>query len=140
MTLNSRWLTILMAGVLILPIAAEPDNRKRTYRDAEVTLRLVEASASAQRVGQDASGLVPAELKGLLRFQHYRLLDFGYLRGRQEETLSIALAVNMFGRIKFRVLEDEPTTLWFDVSIMGAPNGEGKRPTLLETEGNTKSG
>jgi len=137
---------VLLCAALCLFAAvlyAEPQKRDRPVRNirqAEITLRLIEARSVAVKTGEDASQLVPAELKNLLRFKHYGLIDSAYVRGREDETMRIALAVNLQGRLKFIVEERDQDSLRFEVEIEGAPNPKGDRSSLLETETTLRNG
>lgn len=131
----------LFAAVLYADPQKE-DRRLKNIRQAEITLRLIEARSVAGKTGEDASQIVPAELKNLLRFKHYELLDSAYVRGREDNTMRIALAVNLQGKIKF-ILEErdkDSASLRFEVEIEGAPNPKGERGSLLETETTLRNG
>lgn len=124
-------------------LSADPQKRDRpakNIRQAEITLQLVEARSVAPKTGGDASNLVPAELRNLLRFKHYALIDSAYVRGREDESIRIALAVHLQGRLKFNVEERDADSLRFEVEIEGQPDAKGERSTLLETETTLKNG
>jgi hypothetical protein len=141
-------LALFAALCLTAPhLYADPQSRDRKSnkitRQCEITLRLIEARSVPVKTGEDASALVPAELKNLLRFKHYGLIDSAYVRGREDETLRIALAVTLQGRLKFFVEEREQgssPSLRFEVAIEAAPNPKGERLRLLETETALRNG
>jgi len=132
----------LLLAILLAPLllAGQDEKRAKAARPtAEITLRIVEAT-SAANAANDAADLVPAELKALLRFSKYRLLDSAFLRGVEEETMRVALAGNLSGEVRFEVRSRQPPVMEFDVEIQG-PADPGKRaPVLLETTTTAKSG
>jgi hypothetical protein len=129
--------SILQAG----PQKRDHDrDRPPRNRHAEITLRLIEARSEPLKSAEDATQLVPAEVRKLFRYTHYGLLDSGYVRGREDQSLRIALAGNLQGRLKFQVDEPNAAAMRFDVEIEGAPGPKGERATLLETDISLKNG
>ena len=123
-----------------LLLTAQDRKRERARPMAEVTLRLIEATSAAS-AANDAADLVPAELKTLLRFTRYRLLDSAYVRGTEDEDMSLTLAGNLSGTVKFDVRMREPETLLeVDVEIHGPARSGERAPKLLETTTMAKSG
>ncbi len=115
-------------------------------RQAEFTLRVLEAGA--QPGPNDAADLVPAELKSMLRYARYGLRDSALLRGVEANNLTIALAGNLSGQMRFSVQEVQPAPLVsLSINIYGPPaisKVDGKEasrtPTLLQTTATMKSG
>ena len=110
-------------------------------RQAEFVVRVIEAG-SAPKETNDAAGLVPAELKSLLRYNRYAQRDLAILRGMEADELTIELAGNLTGRMRFNLREAEPAPqIELRFHILGAtrvfkgPQGADvtDRPTLLET-------
>jgi hypothetical protein len=132
-----RWLVLFA----IPAVLAAQEKEKKPRPMAEVTLRLIEAS-SAANAPNDAADLVPAELKSLLRFTRYHLLDSAFVRGTEEESMRIMLAGrDMSGRIKFELRERQPVPVMeFEVEIDGAPGSTQRAQRLLETTTTAKSG
>ncbi|HYO83809.1 MAG TPA: hypothetical protein VES20_20570 [Bryobacteraceae bacterium] len=56
-------------------------------------------------------------MKSLLSFRNYYHLDSGYIRGREGEVLTLLLAASMSGRFQFRVSDEDPGQLRFEVEI-----------------------
>jgi hypothetical protein len=128
--------------VPLLALAGQNDNRKSPAPRAtgEITLRVIEASSSPN-AANDAADLVPAELKTLLRYTRYRLLDSAYLRGTEDRTMTVTLAGNLEGRVEFEVRARQPAvTLEYTVEITGPPDPGKRRSVLLETETTARSG
>lgn len=132
--MNRRLLCLAIA-----PLLAADEKRAEPRREAEIMLRLIEAT-SAAGASNDAAALVPQELKSLLRFNTYHLLDSGYVRGGEKETLRLALAGSLLGEVRFRVRAGTPPAIEFDVEVKGPRDGKGDRPDLLETSATAKSG
>jgi hypothetical protein len=129
--------------LLLLPAFLQADEQKSKGRPramGELTLRLIEAD-SAVGGPNDATDMVPAELKALLRFTRYRLLDAAYLRGTEDQAMRVALAGGLSGRVRFQVRARQPVVLLeFDVEIE-APAAPGEKPRrLLETMVTARSG
>lgn len=111
-------------------------------RQAEFVIQVIEASSSP-KARNDAADRVPAELKTLLRYASYGLLDSAFLRGVEGETHRIALDGNLSGEIRFRVRSDAvPPLMDVELQISGPPSpGDRPRaPKLLETDAAVKSG
>lgn len=115
------------------------EKRPEPRREAEIAVRLIEAT-SAAGASNDGAALVPQELKSLLRFNSYRQLDSGYLRGVERETARLTLAGNLLGEVRFRLRAGVPSVLEFDVEVRGPRDGKGDRSVLLETSATAKSG
>jgi hypothetical protein len=131
---------LLFAIPLVLIAQDRKRERERVRPMAEVTLRLVEASSAAS-AANDAADLVPSELKTLLRFTRYHLLDSAYVRGTEDEEMSLTLAGNLSGTVKFDVRMREPEVmLEVDVEINGPARSGERAPKLLETTTMAKSG
>jgi hypothetical protein len=131
-----RRLVVLLA----IPALLAAQDKKRTRSMAEVTLRLIEAS-SAAGARNDGAELVPAELKTLLRFTSYHLLDSAFVRGTEEQPMRLALAGNLAGEVRFEVRSRQPETiLEVNVEIEGAAVAGGRAPRLLETTIRAKNG
>jgi hypothetical protein len=124
--------TLFLAALTSAALTAD-DKRKR---QAEILLRVIEA-ASDPKSPNDAEGLVPAELKKLLTFTRYGLLDSAYIRGGEEEPLRIALAGSLLGFVRF---EMEGGLIEYTVRIEGRRSGQEPAPKLLETSVRAKSG
>ncbi len=115
-------------------------------RQAEFLLRVIEAGAGvgADKGATDAAELVPAELKSMLKYNRYTLLDSAVLRGMEAEDLRLAL-LNLNGRVRFNVRE---SALEMTVEITGPPtnikNSSGNDtthwPSVLSTTATAKSG
>ena len=132
---------ILLVLLAIPALLLGADEKKKAPRAiAEITLRVIEAS-SAANAGNDAADLVPAELKTLLKFTRYRLMDSAYVKGVEDESMRVFLAGKLSGRIRFDVRARLPVPLLeFEVQIDG-PAATGERaPRLLETTTTAKSG
>ena len=127
-------LLLLIAGVLL----ADEDRKKpkEPERQAEIMLRLVEAG-SDPKMANDAGTLIPAELKNMLTFSRYQLLDSAYIRGEEDDWLRIALAGSLLGVVRFDVERNE---IQYTVRIEGPRADKGDRPKLLETRATGKSG
>ena len=126
--------------LLLIPALLAAQDRKRVRAMAEVTLRLVEAT-SAANAPNDAAELVPAELKTLLRFTRFHLLDSAFVRGTEEQGMRLALAGNLAGRVTFEVRSRQPDTIMvFNVEIDGPGTAGTRAPRLLETTTLVKSG
>lgn len=114
-------------------------------RQAEFLLRVIEAGASPDKGANDAAELVPAELKSMLKYNRYTLLDSAILRGMEAEDLRQVLANNLNGRVRFNVRE---SALEMSVEITGPPtnikNNQGNDtthwPNVLQTTATAKSG
>ena len=113
-------------------------------QQAEFLLRVIEAGASPDKGANDAAELVPAELKSMLKYNRYTLLDSAVLRGMEAEDLRLAL-LNLNGRVRFNVRE---SALEMSVDITGPPtnikNNQGNDtthwPSVLSTTATAKSG
>jgi len=113
-------------------------------RQAEFLLRVIEAGAGVDKAPNDAVDLVPAELKSMLKYNRYTLLDSAVLRGMEAEDLRLAL-LNLNGRVRFNVRE---SALEMSVDITGPPtnikNNQGNDtthwPSVLSTTATAKSG
>lgn len=143
-----RRLSILAVAALLLPTlltAQERGGRGRTRVMAEVTLQVVEAS-SDETVSNEAANLVPQELKDLMRFTRYRLLDSAFVRGTEREPMRLALAGTLTGEIQFEVRDatgnatPEEALLEVEVEINGPESSGRGRPALLETTTTVSSG
>jgi hypothetical protein len=117
-------------------------------RQAEFLLRVIEAGSGvgADKPGpNDAVELVPAELKSMLKYNRYTLLDSAVLRGMEAEDLRLALANNLNGKLRFNVRE---SALEMSVDMEGPPgnikNNNGLDvthwPRVLSTTATAKSG
>lgn len=134
-------------AVLILTLAAvalagqrEQSKTKPPRRQAECIIQVIEAS-SAPKAGNDAADRVPGELKNLLRYSRYGLLDSAFLRGLEGETHRIAVAGNLTGELGFRVRAgQEPPLIEVDLEITGPAAEKTRAPKLLETTATVKSG
>jgi hypothetical protein len=85
--------------------------------------------------------MVPAELKTLLRFTRYRLLDSAYVRGSADQTMRVALAGTLSGRVKFEVRSRQPAPLLeFEVVVEGPRQNEKSGNRLLETTTTARNG
>ena len=126
-------MTRILALILIYPLLMAAQERKRPAqpkRQAEIQLRIIEASSSGDN--NDAAQLVPAELKSLLKYSRYSLLDSAFLRATQDSQHTIALAGDLRGEVEFDIpLEGE---IEIDVELR-----RGNR-VLLETKATTKNG
>jgi len=81
--------------------AADRKARPREIKtQAVITLRVVEAS-SASATANDAADLVPQELKGLLRYTRYHLLDTAVLRGAESEEMRLAVAGDLRVEVEY---------------------------------------
>jgi hypothetical protein len=113
-------------------------------QQAEFLIRVIEASAAAQGPN-DAAEFVPTELKALVKYQRYSLLDSAVARGLEGEgPLRLALASNMSGSLWFSARE---SMLECRLNITGPPmiikdkgNDTSHSPTLLDTTATLKSG
>ena len=112
-------------------------------RQAEFLIRVIEATSSPQ-APNDAADLVPAELKSLVKYQRYGLLDSAVVRGMEAERPHIALGGNMDGHLRFDVRE---SALELALSITGPPSvvmDKGTQTTsrynVLDTTATMKSG
>ena len=130
----SRVLLLILACSLVF---AEDKKENRPRRQAEISLRIIEAS-SVPTAKNDAVTLVPAELKSLLRYSRYGLLDNAYLRGEEREGHRIAVAGNLRGRLRYTVEPNAPLRIEFEID--GPPDDKGKSTRLLETSTTAKSG
>ena len=130
-----------MRTILVLLIAAasvvadEKDRKERAPRvEATFSLRLIEASSAAQGPN-DAAALVPAELKNLLRYTRYGLLDSGFVRGLDGRQLQLNLAGNILCQLEFHVSgAGAATTIEVEVEL------RHDKAVLLETRTRVKSG
>jgi hypothetical protein len=128
--------------VLLAPLTMVAQKRKSEpiRREAEIMLRLIEAS-SAAKPANDASQLVPAELKSILNFRSYHLLDSAFIRGQEGRKLEITLADSLKGELRFDVQGDSNAGLLrVEVDLLGPPKESGSRSRLLETRTTVKSG
>ena len=125
----------MVAGIGIAG-AEQNQKNKSPRRQAELTLRVVEAS-SIGTAPNDAADLVPQELKNLLRFSRYRLLDAAMIRGGEGETLRLAIAGELRARMQFEMREGGK--LEYDLEIHAPSSGKGT-DVLLETEAVGASG
>jgi hypothetical protein len=132
---------LLAASLWPLPAdAQEKKERRQPKQQGEITLRVVEAG-SAANMANDAAALIPAELKKLLTFTHYRLLDSGYIRGLEGEELVLRLAGDLRGEVTFRVRSGSTSRdLEYNVEIEGPGPPSGSPRKLLETTATGKSG
>jgi len=113
-------------------------------RQAEFVIRVVEAGTGAQGPN-DAADLVPAELKTLLKYTRFALLDSAILRGMEGDTLQIGLANHLGCHLRFGLRDSVIETY---VRIQGPPmnikNNTGNDtthwPTILDTTATGKSG
>ena len=113
-------------------------------RQAEFLLRVVEAGSGAQGPN-DAADLVPAELKTLLKYTRYGLMDSTVVRGMEADRLRIALGGNLAGSLRFVMRE---SALELEVELQGPPmnvknsggNDTTTYPTILRTTATMKSG
>jgi hypothetical protein len=129
---------ILISALLLTPPAAaqEKKPKERTpRREAEFTLRVIEASSGTGT--NDAAALVPAELKGILKYDRYTLLDSAVVRGIENKELTITLAGNMQSELEFDFDSQSPA-ISVRVEISHRPALHSV--TLLETETRVKSG
>jgi len=116
-------------------------------RQAEFFIRVIQAGMPAP-APDDATDLVPAELKSVLRYSRYSLRDSAILRGMEADRLQIALGGNLTGKMTFHLREAQPSaTLEVAVNIDGpstlikTKDGEvTTNPTLLQTTTTVKSG
>jgi hypothetical protein len=136
-TLHYKVALLLPALLLALPVAAEEKKSKDRgpKRDAEFTLRVIEASSGTGT--NDAAALVPAELKNLLKYDRYALLDSAIVRGIENKELTVTLAGNMEGELEFD-FDGQTSAMSVRVEISHRPMVHSV--TLLETETRVKSG
>ena len=143
-----KFMLLLTAGLLLcqLALAAPVQKKEREEKprlpksQAEITLRLVEASSEAA-MANDAAALIPQELQKLLTFTRYHLLDSGYLRGVEDDDLSITLGGNLLGEVKFKVRADvTPAIIEYEVEIQGPRPEKGSAQRMLQTAATGKSG
>jgi len=114
-------------------------------RQAEFLLRVIEAGAGVDKAASDAVELVPAELKSMLKYNRYTLLDSAVLRGMEAEDLRLALGNNLNGKLRFNVRE---SAIEMSVDITGPPtniknqggNDTTHWPNILATTATAKSG
>jgi hypothetical protein len=130
---------ILISALLLTPPAAAQEKKlkERTpRREAEFTLRVIEASSGTGT--NDAAALVPAELKGILKYDRYTLLDSAVVRGIENKELTITLAGNMQSELEFDFDSQSPAvSVRVEVSHRSTLHHS---VTLLETETRVKSG
>jgi hypothetical protein len=133
-----RFVLIFLCGLIG---QAEQCSRKleEPRRQAEITLRLVEAG-SAPDMLDDAASLVPQELKTLLTFGRYHLLDSGFIRGKEKEKLTLTLAGNLTCQVEFKLRNATDSELEYEVRIQSPKSEKGSAPRLLETSASGKSG
>jgi hypothetical protein len=139
---------LLVLSLLFCQVALGGQNQKEKEKDkvraprmqAEITLRLVEAGSEAA-MANDAAALIPQELQKLLTFTRYHLLDSGYIRGVEDEDMSITLGGNLLGKIKYRVRAGvTPAELEYEVEIQGPRPEKGSAQRMLQTSATGKSG
>lgn len=136
-TLNGSAETIKVAEAIL-------EKYDTPRRQAEFLLRVIEAGAGVDKAASDAVELVPAELKSMLKYNRYTLLDSAVLRGMEAENIRIALGGNLGGYLLFKMRDANLET---DVQILGPPtnilkdgNNNTQWPTLLNTTATLKSG
>ena len=126
-------LLFLIAAAVV--VADDKDRKERGPRqEATFTLRLIEAGSAAQGAN-DAAALVPAELKNLLRYTRYGLLDSGFVRGIDGKQLQLNLAGNMLCQVEFHMSgAGAAAMIEVDVEL------RHEKGVLLETRTRVKSG
>lgn len=132
---------LLILATVAPPLAGQQRRKgERVRREAEIMLRLIEASTDGKPVS-DASHLVPPELKSMLNFRSYSLLDSAMIRGQEDRDLEITLAGSLKGELEFVVeANGKAPLLRVTVDLLGPPGEAGKRPSLLETRTTVRSG
>jgi hypothetical protein len=111
-------------------------------RQAEFLLRVIEAGGGAQGPN-DAAELVPAELKSMLKYTRFTLLDSAVVRGMEAESLRLALGGNLSGKLSYTARDSA-----VEVDVTGPPmnikNSAGNDtthfPSILTTTATVKSG
>jgi len=111
--------------------AQKKSEKKGPRRQAEVRLHVIQASSSDQRQN-DAAALVPAELKSLLRYSRYTLLDSALLRATERTEQRIAVAGDMLGEVEFEVQPDGQIQVTVELRRSDS--------LLLDTRATVKSG
>jgi hypothetical protein len=111
--------------------AQKKAEKKEPRRQAEVRLQVIQASSSGQGPN-DAVTLVPAELKSLLRYSRYTLLDSAFLRATERSEQRIAIAGDMLGEVEFEVQPDGQIQVTVELRRSGG--------LLLDTRATVKSG
>lgn len=139
--MRSAWCALLLLAIFPSALAGQQKRRSEPVRrEAEIMLRLIEASADG-KPASDASHLVPPELKSMLNFRSYHLLDSALIRGQEDRDLEIALAGSLKGELEFDVEGNGKTPLLrVKVNLLGPPAEAGKRASLLETRTTVRSG
>ncbi|HZO52843.1 MAG TPA: hypothetical protein VFB63_09005 [Bryobacteraceae bacterium] len=128
--------TILLFLIAAASVVADDKDRKERgpRQEATFTLRLIEAGSAAQGAN-DAAALVPAELKSLLRYTRYGLLDSGFVRGIDGKQLQLNLAGNMLCQVEFRMSgAGAAAMIEVDVEL------RHEKGVLLETRTRVKNG
>jgi hypothetical protein len=141
-TLHFKPISRILVPALLMTLPAvcqeKLKERRPPKREAEFTLRLIEASTGTGP--NDAAALVPAELKAILKYDRYGLLDSAFVRGVEDESLSILVAAGtMKSEIQFEV-DAQTSTLTVEVEIVQRGTTNAGNSTLLETESRVKSG
>jgi hypothetical protein len=131
MRCNLPGLVLLLALMTAGNAAAQKSEKKGPRRQAEVRLQVIQASSSEQGPN-DAATLVPAELKSLLRYSRYTLLDSAFLRATERTEQRITVAADMLGEVEFEVQIDGQIEVKLEL----------RRATslLLDTRATVKSG
>jgi len=133
-------LFILFVMIVALVGAADKKVRPKGPRtQAVITLRIVEASSAA--AANDAADLVPQELKGLLRYTRYHLLDTAVLRGAEGEELTLAIAGDLRADAEFtlRGTPQQPV-LDYSVQIRRQRDGTASGERLMDTRVSGQNG
>lgn len=131
-------LTLVLAALL----GAEEKKRapREVRRQAEITLRVVEASSAATG-SNDGAYLVPQELQTLLRFSRYHLLDTAMIRGAEGEQLRLAIAGDLLAEVRFGLRgTPQMPVMEYEVEIEGQKTEKGSGAKLLDTTATGKSG
>lgn len=134
MRYNLPAVAFLLALVTTGTAAAQRNSEKEKRaprRQAEMRLQVIQAS-SADQGQNDAAALVPAELKSLLRYNRYTLLDAAFLRATERTEQRIAVAGDMLGEVEFEVQIDGQIEVRLE--LRRANN------LLLDTRATVKSG
>jgi len=131
MRFNLPAIAILLVLATAGNAAAQKSDKKGPRRQAEVRLQVIQASSSGQGPN-DAATLVPAELKSLLRYSRYTLLDSAFLRATERTEQRITVAGDMLGEVEFEVQNDGQIEVKLEL----------RRATslLLDTRATVKSG
>jgi len=131
MRFNLPAIAILLVLATAGNVAAQKPDKKSPRRQAEVRLQVIQATSSGQGPN-DAATLVPPELKSLLRYSRYTLLDSAFLRATERTEQRITVAGDMLGEVEFEVQNDGQIDVKLELRRTNS--------LLLDTRATVKSG